>query len=127
MIALLGRRACRSFARLLAVIVLMAQVAAAAHACSPGERLAAYLAAASAAEHAGCHGQATPDEGACLMHCASADQSLDLPAAGVPPAALIPLPGPVWLAEPPGGLRPHPHAAVILEPPIRIRLGSFRS
>jgi hypothetical protein len=127
MIALLGRRAFRSLARLLAVIVLVAQAAAAAHACSPGERLTAYLAAASAAEHAGCHGQAAPDEGACLMHCASADQSLDLAAAALSPAALISLPGPVWLAEPPSGLRPHPHAAAILEPPIPIRLGSFRS
>jgi hypothetical protein len=125
--AFLGRRAFRGLARILAVLIVVAQTIAAGHACSPAERLASYLATDSAAGHAGCHEQAAADTGACLMHCATADQSLDLPAAALPPAALTSLPGPAWLPEPHLGPRPEPGAASILEPPIPIRLGSFRS
>jgi hypothetical protein len=129
--AFLGRRAFRSLARILAVLVMLAQTIAAVHACSPAERLATYLATYpvtdSAPGHAGCHEQAAPDAGACLMHCSTADQSLDVPVAAVAPVAIASLPAPAWPPEPQDGLRPEAGAAAIPGPPIPIRLGSFRS
>jgi hypothetical protein len=125
--AFLGPHAFRSLARILAVLVVLAQTIAAVHACSPAERLATYLATESAAGHAGCHEQAAPDAGACLMHCSTADQSLDVPVAAVAPVAIASLPAPAWPPEPQDGLRPEAGAAAIPEAPIPIRLGSFRS
>ncbi len=125
--AFLGRRAFRSLARILAVLVVVVQTIAAAHACSPAERLATYLASESAAGHEGCHEQAAPDAGGCLMHCSTADQTLDVPVAAVAPVAIASLPAPAWPPEPQEGLRPEAGAAAIPEPPIPIRLGSFRS
>jgi hypothetical protein len=123
----LGRRAFRSLARILAVLVVVVQTIAAVHACSPAERVATYLATESAAGHAGCHELAAPDAGACLMHCSTADQSLDVPVAAVAPVAIASLPAPAWPPEPQDGLRPEAGAAAIPGPPIPIRLGSFRS
>ncbi|HWS11854.1 MAG TPA: hypothetical protein VN279_03585 [Rhodocyclaceae bacterium] len=125
--SILGRRAFRSIARILAVLVVLVQTIAAVHACSPAERLATYLATESTAGHSGCHEQAAPDTGACLMHCSTADQSLDVPVAAVAPVAIASLPASAWPPEPQDGLRPEAGAAAIPEAPIPIRLGSFRS
>jgi hypothetical protein len=115
-------------------LLLFAQGAMLAHACSPAEREAAFAIAGDAAsvpchEHdAAGHGGTVADETAsCLSHCSSADQSPDTPqliVAAMPAIAVLTVPAMPETGAAGRGERATPPPTG--DPPVAIRFQVFR-